>query len=81
MPLLKSNLETAIKGAFKSGTAGGGEEDVAKALADAIHTYVSAADVTTPVTTVVSGVVAGGGGAPAVWVSGSGSGTCKGTLS
>ena len=74
MPLLKSNLETAIKGAFKSGTAGGGEEDVAKALADAIHTYVSAADVTTPVTTVVSG-------APAVWVSGSGSGTCKGTLS
>ena len=79
MPLLKKTLETNIKSAFKIGSAAGSEEKGAELLATAIHTYVSAADVTTSVTTVTTGVgVCSTGGGP---TTGSGAGTGKGTLS
>ena len=78
MPLLKATLETQIKGALKLGSAGASQEDVARSLANAIHSYVIAADVTTPITTVVTGTFVGTGSGP---IAGSGSGVGKGTLS
>ncbi len=78
MPLLKATLETQIKGALQLGSSGASQEDVARSLANAIHTYVSAADVTTPLTTVVTGTFVGTGAGP---VTGSGTGVGKGTLS
>ena len=79
MPLLKKTLETNIKAAFKIGSAAGTEEKVAELLATAIHTYVSAADVTTSVTTVTTGTgVCSTGGGP---VTGSGTSSGKGALS
>jgi hypothetical protein len=78
MPLLKKTLETNIKAALKIGSASGSEEEVARSLADAIHTYVSAADVSTTVTTTTTGTFVGTGSGP---TTGTGAGTGKGSLS
>ena len=78
MALLKATLETQIKGALKLGSSGASQDDVARSLANAIHSYVSAAEVTTQVTTDVTGTFLGTGSGP---VKGSGSGIGKGTLS
>jgi len=78
MPLLKDTLETQIKGAFKLGSASASQDDVARALANAIHIYVSAATVST---TVTGAVVTGLPAVVGVPISGSGTGICKGTLS
>ena len=78
MALVYNTLKNDIQAAFTNGQAGADANIIAADLATAIFKFVQAGDVTTPVTTVVTGTFAGIGAGPIV---GSGTGVCKGIIS
>lgn len=83
MALVKSNLKNNIKTLLNElknhEDQDVGIEKFANDLADAIHSYVSAAEVTTNVSTTVNTVLAGTAGGFPVTGTGTGSGSGNGT--